>query len=143
MVLGILIFAFAPQVASFFVPGDRGVIADAAYFLRVIALAWGFMGIQLALIGVLRASGNMVTAMTITLASQWVIQFPVAYILATHTKLGASGIWWAFPVNNVLTALIVLGVYARGNWKHTRLIRADDKAAARVSKEAELEEAIH
>jgi putative MATE family efflux protein len=140
MVLGILVFAFAPSVASFFVPGDPGVIAGAAYFLRVIALAWGFMGIQLALIGVLRASGNMVTAMTITLASQWVIQFPVAYILATHTKLGASGIWWAFPVNNVLTAAIVVAVYARGNWKHTRLIRPDDKVEARIIQEAELEE---
>jgi Na+-driven multidrug efflux pump len=51
------------------------------------------MGIQLALTGVLRASGNMVTTMMITLASQWVIQFPLAYILSTHTALGSSGIW--------------------------------------------------
>jgi len=138
--LGAIVFLFAPHIAAFFVPGDQGVIAAAAHFMRVMAPAWGFMGIQLALTGVLRASGNMVTTMMITLASQWVIQFPLAYILSTHTALGSSGIWWAFPVNNVLTALIVVGVYSRGAWKHTRLISRDDKVAARIERETELEE---
>jgi putative MATE family efflux protein len=139
-VLGIAVFLFASQIAAFFVPSDRGVIAAAAHFMRIMAPALGFMGIQLALNGVLRASGNMMTTMTITLASQWVIQFPLAYVLSTHTALGSSGIWWAFPVNNVLTALIVVGVYARGGWKQTRLISRDDKIAAKIEQEAELEE---
>jgi Na+-driven multidrug efflux pump len=138
--LGLLVFAFAPHLAAFFVPSDPGVIAAAAHFMRVMALAWGFMGIQLALTGVLRASGNMVTTMMITLASQWVIQFPLAYVLSTHTSLGSSGIWWAFPVNNVITALIVVSVYARGTWKRTRLISRDDKVAAKIEQEMELEE---
>jgi len=138
--LGVIVFAFAPSLASFFVPGVPGVIAGASHFMRVMALAWGFMGVQLALTGVLRASGNMVAAMTITLVSQWVIQFPLAYVLATHTAMGESGIWWAFPISNVVTAAIVIGVYARGNWKQTRLISADDKVEAQIIQEAELEE---
>jgi putative MATE family efflux protein len=139
-VLGIAVFLFATQIAAFFVPSDRGVIAAAAHFMRIMALAWGFLGLQLALTGVLRASGNMVTTMMITLASTWVIQFPMAYVLSTHTSLGSSGIWWAFPVNNVVTALIVVSVYARGTWKKTRLISADDKVAAEIEQQAELEE---
>ena len=139
-VLGIIVFLFAPQIAAFFVPSDQGVIAAAAHFMRIMSLAWGFLGFQLALTGVLRASGNMVTTMMITLASTWVIQFPLAYVLSTHTSLGSSGIWWAFPVNNVVTALIAVSVYARGTWKKTRLISRDDKVAARIEQEAELEE---
>ena len=139
-VLGIIVFLFAPQIAAFFVPSDQGVIAAAAHFMRIMSLAWGFLGFQLALTGVLRASGNMVTTMMITLASTWVIQFPLAYVLSTHTSLGSSGIWWAFPVNNVVTALIAVSVYARGTWKKTRLISRDDKVAARIEREAELEE---
>jgi putative MATE family efflux protein len=138
--LGLLIFLFAPAIGGFFVPSDQGVITDGAHFMRVMAPALGFMGIQLALNGVLRASGNMVTTMMITLASQWVIQFPLAYVLSTHTQLGSSGIWWAFPVNNVVTALIVVTVYARGSWKHTRLISRDDRMMAKVTQEAEREE---
>ena len=64
--------------------------------MRIMAPGWGFLGLQLALTGVLRASGNMVTTMLITLASTWVIQFPLAYVLSTHTSLGSNGIWWAW-----------------------------------------------
>ncbi|MES2292763.1 MAG: MATE family efflux transporter [Pseudomonadota bacterium] len=138
--IGIIVFAFAPAFAAFFVPHDPGVIAAAAHFLRIMALAWGFMGLQLALTGVLRASGNMMTTMMLTLTTQWVIQFPLAYILSKHTSLQDSGIWWAFPVTNVIGAAIVLAVYARGDWKKTKLISRDDKAVAKIAEEAELEE---
>jgi putative MATE family efflux protein len=138
--IGIIVFLFAPHFAAFFVPRDPGVIAAGAHFLRIMALAWGFMGIQLALTGVLRASGNMMTTMVLTLATQWVIQFPLAYVLSEHTNLHDSGIWWAFPVTNVIGAAIVLAVYGRGDWKKTRLISSDDKAVAKIVEEAEREE---
>ena len=67
------------------------MIAAGAHFLRIMALAWGFMGLQFALTGVLRASGNMVMTMVLTLVSQWVIQFPLAYVLSKHTALGVAG----------------------------------------------------
>ena len=138
--LGIIVFLFASAIAAFFVPADPGVIVEGAHFMRVMALAWGFLGVQLALTGVLRASGNMVTTMMITLASQWVLQFPLAYVLSTHTSLGSGGIWWAFPITNVLTAGIVVVVYSRGDWKQTRLISADDRVSNEISIEAEAEE---
>lgn len=138
--IGVIVFLFAPAFAAFFVPRDPGVIAAASHFLRIMALAWGFMGIQIALAGVLRAAGNMMTTMMLTLTTQWVIQFPLAYILSKHTTLQDSGIWWAFPVSNVIAAAIVLAVYGRGDWKKTRLISRADKAAARIAREAELEE---
>lgn len=138
--IGVIVFLFAPAFAAFFVPHDPGVIAAAAHFLRVMALAWGFMGIQLALTGVLRASGNMMATMMLTLTTQWIIQFPLAYILSKHTSLGGTGIWWAFPVTNLIGAAIVLAIYGRGDWKKTRLISRDDKAVAKIATEAELEE---
>jgi Na+-driven multidrug efflux pump len=78
--------------------------------------------------------------MMLTLTTQWVIQFPLAYILSKHTSLQDSGIWWAFPVTNVIGAAIVLAVYSRGDWKKTRLISRDDKAIAKITEEAEREE---
>src|SRR5262245_59311529 len=91
-VLGIIAFLFAPALVRFFVPSDPRVIAEGATFLRTMSLAWGFIGIQFALTGVLRASGNMVVTMVLTLVSQWVLQFPLAYVLSKHTALGDRGI---------------------------------------------------
>jgi Na+-driven multidrug efflux pump len=87
-----------------------------------MALAWGFLGAQFSLTGVLRASGNMVSTMVLTLISQWVLQFPLAYVLSKHTTLGERGIWWAFPVTNIIIVFVTLGVYAQGDWKRKRLV---------------------
>lgn len=106
--IGIVSYIFAPQFIGFFIPNDIAVIQAGALFVRIMALTFGFTGIQFALIGVFRASGNMMTTMVITLISQWVLQLPLAYFLSRHTGLGISGLWWAFPVTNVLTAIITL-----------------------------------
>lgn len=120
--IGLIVFLFAKQVVSFFVPEDPSVIAGAAVFLRTIALTWGFLGIQLAVTGVLKGSGNMVISMILALVSQFVLQFPLAYLLSNHAGMGVQGIWWAFPVSNFIMALIAIGVFFKGDWKKKRII---------------------
>jgi putative MATE family efflux protein len=122
---GVIAFFLAPQLVAFFVPGDPNVIQHGATYVRVMALSWGFLGAQFSLTGVLRASGNMVSTMVLTLISQWVLQFPLAYVLSKHTAMGERGIWWAFPVTNVIIVLVTLGVYAQGDWKRKRLVDPD------------------
>jgi putative MATE family efflux protein len=140
--IGVLVFIFAPALVAFFVPRDPGVIAAGSVFLRTISLAWGFLGVQLALAGALRASGNMVIAMVLTLVSQWVLQFPIAYVLSKHTALGVRGLWWSLPIAQISIALITMGVYAKGDWKKKRLVDDEDKLAEKVSEEILSEEAF-
>lgn len=42
--------------------------------------------------------------MLLTVVSIWVLQFPVAWYLSSHTALGFRGLWWSFVVSNVLAA---------------------------------------
>lgn len=138
--MGVVAFFSAPQLVAFFVPKDPDIIAEGATFVRIMALSWGFLGAQFSLTGVLRASGNMVSTMMLTLISQWVLQFPLAYVLSTHTPLGNRGIWWAIPIANVLIVLITLGVYAKGDWKRTKLMTPEDVVAVDVTNEILAEE---
>jgi putative MATE family efflux protein len=120
--VGMLAFAFANHIAAFFVPNDKNVIHEAAVFIRTISWSFGFIGVQFALMGVLRASGNMVAAMIISLVSQWMFTFPLAYVLSHRAHWGAHGLWWAFPVANVMTAVLSALWFARGDWKKRRLM---------------------
>jgi len=54
--LGLLVFLFPASIVAFFVPDDPAVIAAGAEYLRIVAPAWGFLGLQFALTGVLRAT---------------------------------------------------------------------------------------
>jgi len=132
---GLLVFLFPRTFVAFFVPGDAAVIEAGAEFLRIGAPAWGFLGLQFALTGALRASGNMVVTMMLTLLSQWVLLFPLAYVLSKHTSLDVQGIWWAFPAANVTIALVTLGVYAKGDWKKKRLLDEEEVLTGKVTDE--------
>jgi Na+-driven multidrug efflux pump len=81
-----------------------------------------------------------VMTMVLTLVSQWVLQFPLAYVLSMHTGLGANGIWLAFPISYVVIALITLAVYAKGDWKKKRLMEPEERLTEQVSNEILLEE---
>lgn len=140
--MGVVAFFSAPQLVAFFVPKDPDVIAEGGRFVRIMALSWGFLGAQFSLTGVLRASGNMVSTMMLTLVSQWVLQFPLAYVLSTHTSLGNRGIWWAIPIANVLIVLLTLGVYAKGDWKKKRLTTPEEIVAVQVSNEILADEGV-
>jgi putative MATE family efflux protein len=132
--LGVVAFFFARSLVAFFVPSDPKVIAEGAVFLRTMALSWGCIGAQFSLTGVLRASGNMVVTMVLTLVGQWVLQFPLAYVLSEHAGWGMRGIWIAFPVANVVIVLITIAVYARGDWKRKRLTD-EEELVERVTEE--------
>ncbi len=136
-VLGLLVFLFSTHIVAFFIPNDPEVIEEGARFLRIMSLSWGFIGIQFAISGVFRASGNMVMNMMLTVVSQWVLQFPLAYVLSKHTSLGAEGLYWALPASSVVTALLTMGVYARGDWRKKRLLDANDVQTEKVTEEIE------
>lgn len=133
--LGILVFLTSTHLVAFFVPNDAEVIAEGSLFLRIMSLSWGFIGAQFALSGVFRASGNMVVNMMLTVVSQWVLQFPLAYVLSKHTSLGFEGIYWSMPVANVITALVTIGVYAKGNWRKKKLLDQEEVLTNKVSDE--------
>ena len=144
-IIGILVFCLANRLVAFFVPKDAEVIAGAGVFLKTIALTWGFLGVQLAITGVLKGSGNMVTSMILALVSQFVLQFPLAYLLSNHGTMGIKGIWWAIPISNVLMALIAIAVFANGQWKKKRIIEEheeDRELVRQVTKETLVEEGL-
>jgi MATE family, multidrug efflux pump len=83
----------------------------------------------------------MLIAMVIALVSQWMIQFPLAYVLSKHTTLLAHGLWWSFPVTNVLVAIVAICWFARGSWKTTRLTE-EGELTNKIAQETIIEEGI-
>jgi len=126
---------------AFFVPRAPDVIAEGAQFIRIMCLTWGGIGMQLCVLSAFRASGNMLATMVIALVSQFMLQFPLAYILSKHTSLQAEGLWWSFPVTTILVALVSLGWFAQGGWKKT-VLTDEDRQVVRVAEETITEEGI-
>ena len=114
--IGLAFFVLARPLTAAFVPGDPAVIESGAQFLQVMALSFGFIGVQQVLAGAFRGTGNTMAAMALAIVSLWVLRFPIAYVLSERTTLGAEGIWWSFPISNVITATVALAWVLRGRW---------------------------
>lgn len=54
----------------------------------------------------------------------WLVQLPIAWLLALHTSLGVTGIWLAYPLAGAINITITLWYFRCGRWKTLRLIDA-------------------
>ena len=127
-IVGLIFFIFAEPLTRAFLAGDDHVVEMGVDFLKITSLSFGFMGLQMSIIGVLRGSGNTISSMILTIIGIWAIQFPVAWFLSSHTALGYNGLWWSFPISNVIPALITLGWYKTGKWKNKNLVHASQES---------------
>lgn len=140
--LAVLTYFFAEPLTAAFIPGDQEVISMGSQFVKIMAVSFGFIGLQQTLNGTFMGSGNTMISMVLSIVSLWVFRFPLAYILSYHTSLGAEGIWWSFPIGSALGAISAFVVYKSGGWKKKNLLDSNKKLQKEVSQEAIIEEGV-
>lgn len=115
--IGLLLFFFAEPVTRFFVPNDPQVIKDGALFIKIMAPSFGILGVQQVLNGVFNGAGFTQASLLITVFNLWMVRFPLAFLLSQNTDLEEVGLWWAFPISNILGGLIAFVYFKMGYWK--------------------------
>ena len=68
------------------------------------------------------STGATVAPMVITLITVWLIEVPIAAVLAYYTPLDSSGVPWGIVVGNVLRSAAFFVYFARGTWLKTGMI---------------------
>jgi putative MATE family efflux protein len=124
--IGLLLFVFAEPITAFFIPNDPSVIKNGALFIKIMAPSFGLLGVQQILNGVFNGAGFTQASMLISIFSLWIVRFPTAFMLSNKTSLGFEGIWWAFPISNLLAAILAFTYYKMGYWKLRVIKRRHD-----------------
>jgi putative MATE family efflux protein len=116
---GILLLIFAPALTAFFVPGEAEVIALGALFIRIMALSFGFIGIQMVVIGALKASGKTPTAMGLA-----ILHTLSLFILSLGLSkgFGVLGVWIAYPSANLVALGAAWYIYKKKSWLSKELV---------------------
>jgi putative MATE family efflux protein len=136
LLVGLAVYAAAAPLVRFFLAGDEAVVVDAVEFVRIAAFSLCFTGVQQSVSGSLRGAGNTLGAMLLTIISTWVLQFPIAWYLSSHTALGFRGLWWSFVASNVLAAGLALLWFLRGSWQQSDPLQPAVDAEAPVAEES-------
>ncbi len=120
-ILGVLLFIFAKPISAFFVPNEPLLVLESARFIQIMALTFGFIGMQMVIFGTLKAAGKTTTAMLLALFNT-VMLFAISYLLSITTGMQQLGIWVAYPISNVISAGIAYYFYRKKDWLKKELV---------------------
>jgi MATE family multidrug resistance protein len=84
--------------------------------LRLVGATIAIDGVGMVLMNALIGAGASRTSMLVSIATQWLIFLPVAYVLGPVLGLGLMAIWIAQVGYRGLSALVFAHLWRRGTW---------------------------
>lgn len=110
LIISILFELFAYPLANLFgMAGgtSKEIIKVCVKALRISSIGFIFMGISIAIQGVLQSIRYALRPLIISLLRLTIFVFPIAYLF-TKTNNVTEIVWWTFPISEFLTSIISL-----------------------------------
>ena len=85
--------------------------------LQVFSYGLVFFGISGTSVQAFNGAGDTMTPTWINFFSFWIVQVPLAYLLAMTLNLGPQGVFWAVFVSDALAGILGVFFFTRGSWK--------------------------
>lgn len=115
--VGIIFYIFSHQIIGAFNNPNPEVVAVGIKCLRVICFGYIFFGIGMVLAQSLNGAGDTLTPTYINIVSFFLVQIPLAYILANPLKMGPTGVFIAIVLGDTIMTILSIFVFRRGKWK--------------------------
>jgi putative MATE family efflux protein len=116
-----LVYIFANSLLLRIFTSDPGVVAAGAQCLRIvaygyIAYAWGMVMPQ-----AFNGAGDTMTPTKINFFCLWLIEIPLAYVLAIKLGERQAGVYWAIVIAETAAGVSAILLFRRGKWKQTKI----------------------
>lgn len=116
-----LLFVLFPYQIIHIFTQDKAIINYAVEALRIIGTGYIFYGIGMVMTQALNGAGDTKTPTIINFVCFWLIQIPLAYLLAKGLSMQATGAFIAIPVAETLIALVAWFYFQKGNWQTVKV----------------------
>lgn len=116
----VLLLAWRPILTPF--ASDEAVLALAQRLLLCAAIFQIFDGLQVALSGVLRGTGDTTAPLIANVVGHWLVGLPIAWVLSFRFQIGVLGLWVGLAVGLTSVAAISLTAWVRKIRKNDRLL---------------------
>ncbi|WP_445452123.1 MATE family efflux transporter [Flavobacterium sp. 25HG05S-40] len=115
-IVTLLFVCFSEFIISLYT-SDAEILAYGSQALRIIGFGYVFYGIGMVMIQSLNGAGDTKTPTWINIFTFWVIQIPLAWLLAVHLAMGPVGSFIAIPAAETVLALLAFYFFKKGKWK--------------------------
>jgi len=118
--VAVLYFLFSRSLVGIFTD-DAEVVTVGSKWLTIVSYsyfvyAWWMVSVQ-----AFNGAGDTMTPTRINVVFFWLLQIPLAFLLAKRASLGYEGVFWAVFVSETAVGLFTLWLFTRGKWKTVRV----------------------
>jgi putative MATE family efflux protein len=100
---------------------DPQVIQIGETALLIICLGYTFFAYGMVVSQAFNGAGDTYTPTVINISLFWVLQIPLAYLLAIYLQLEATGVFISIAVCHSLHALVSIWIFRKGRWKTVKV----------------------
>ena len=113
---GVFLLIFANTITSWFT-NEAEVLRIGTNCLRILGLGFPMYAVGMVIVQAMNGAGDTETPMMLNLVCFWLVQIPLAFILATMTPLVSNGTFIAIVVSESFLTILSVIVFRRGRWK--------------------------
>ncbi len=114
--VAIVFFFFGETLMKFFTSNEMA-IAEGTLCLHILAISYMFFAYGMVLTQAFNGAGDSKTPTYINLVVFWLLQIPMAYLLAKYLKMGSLGVYIAIGIAESVLAIVSIIIFRRGKWK--------------------------
>ncbi len=115
-VVAVIFFLFGEPLMRFFTQ-DEAAIKAGTECLHILAIGYVFFAYGMIISQAFNGAGDTRTPTYINLFVFWILQIPLAWILAKYLKMGPTGVYIAIGISESILAIISIMIFRKGKWK--------------------------
>jgi putative MATE family efflux protein len=115
-IVGIILVAFPAPFIGLFI-NDDSVLRAGTSCLRIISIGFIGYGFGMVLANSFNGAGDTTTPLKINIFAYWLIEIPLAWILAIKSGMSENGVYVAIVIAETIMTLTAYLVFRMGKWK--------------------------
>jgi len=115
-ITGFVLVAFPAPFIRFFIE-DLAVLGPGIECLRIVSIGFIAYGFGMVLVNSFNGAGDTATPLKINIFAYWLLEIPLAWILATSAGMNQQGVFLSIVIAESIMTLVAWLVFRRGKWK--------------------------
>jgi putative MATE family efflux protein len=115
-IIGLILVLFPEPFIRMFI-GNENVVKSGVLGLRIISIGFIAYGLGMVLVNSFNGAGDTSTPLKINIFAFWMVEIPLAWLLAIKAGFNEEGVFIAIVVAESLMTLTAWLVFRRGKWK--------------------------
>lgn len=120
ILIGISFFLFAEELIRLFT-AEPNVIEIGAECLRIVSFGYVFYAWGMVMAQAFNGAGDTDTPTIINFICFWVVEIPIAYLLAMSLGMEERGVFYSIVIAESLLGVLAIWLFRRGKWKNKKV----------------------